>query len=150
MAKSIAAPCMLAAAVQGGAPQLLHAALGTSAAGRSRPVRHACLLKTALHAVASALLFAGQRDPAPQADAQPLPCSPFALLTCVACPPLPAPLPGQANEILHHKLTLNGYLAEFTGQSMETITADTDRDFFMSAQEAVSYLSTQLANVLPL
>lgn len=43
----------------------------------------------------------------------------------------------QANEILHHKLTLNGYLAEFTGQSMDTITADTDRDFFMSAQEAV-------------
>ena len=28
----------------------------------------------------------------------------------------------QANEILHHKLTLNGYLAQFTGQSMETIT----------------------------
>ena len=28
----------------------------------------------------------------------------------------------QANEILHHKLTLNGYLAEFTSQSMETIT----------------------------
>jgi hypothetical protein len=43
----------------------------------------------------------------------------------------------QANEILHHKLTLNGYLAEFTGQGMDTITADTDRDFFMSAQEAV-------------
>lgn len=49
------------------------------------------------------------------------------------------PLPPQANEILHHKLTLNGYLAEFTGQSMETITADTDRDFFMGAQEAVEY-----------
>ena len=48
------------------------------------------------------------------------------------------PFFSQANEILHHKLTLNGYLAEFTGQSMETITADTDRDFFMSAQEAVS------------
>ena len=31
----------------------------------------------------------------------------------------------QANEILHHKLTLNGYLAEFTGQGMEQITADT-------------------------
>ena len=31
----------------------------------------------------------------------------------------------QANEILHHKLTLNGYLAEFTGQSMERITQDT-------------------------
>merc|ERR1712066_367114 len=45
----------------------------------------------------------------------------------------------QANEILHHKLTLNGYLSEFTGQSMEQITIDTDRDFFMSAQEAVEY-----------
>jgi ATP-dependent Clp protease protease subunit len=45
----------------------------------------------------------------------------------------------QANEILHHKLTLNGYLAEFSGQSMEQITMDTDRDFFMSAQEAVEY-----------
>ncbi|GAB4816518.1 hypothetical protein N2152v2_003564 [Parachlorella kessleri] len=45
----------------------------------------------------------------------------------------------QANEILHHKLTLNGYLAEFSGQSIEQITMDTDRDFFMSAQEAVEY-----------
>ncbi|CAL5220026.1 g1972 [Coccomyxa viridis] len=45
----------------------------------------------------------------------------------------------QANEILHHKLTLNGYLAEFTGQSMETITQDTDRDFFMGAEEATEY-----------
>ena len=45
----------------------------------------------------------------------------------------------QANEILHHKLTLNGYLAEFTGQPMERLTMDTDRDFFMSAAEAVEY-----------
>lgn len=45
----------------------------------------------------------------------------------------------QANEILHHKLTLNGYLSEFTGQSMDRITMDTDRDFFMSAHEAVEY-----------
>lgn len=45
----------------------------------------------------------------------------------------------QANEILHHKLTLNGYLAEFTGKSMEQMTMDTDRDFFMGAQEAVEY-----------
>ena len=45
----------------------------------------------------------------------------------------------QANEILHHKLTLNGYLSEFTGQPMEQITIDTDRDFFMSAEEAVEY-----------
>ena len=45
----------------------------------------------------------------------------------------------QANEILHHKLTLNGYLAEFTKQGIEQITVDTDRDFFMSAKEAVEY-----------
>lgn len=45
----------------------------------------------------------------------------------------------QANEILHHKLTLNGYLSEFSGKDMGTITADTDRDFFMSAKEAVAY-----------
>ncbi len=61
--------------------------------------------------------------------------------TTLSAPALVVPraaLSLQANEILHHKLTLNGYLAEFTGQGMETITADTDRDFFMSAQEAVS------------
>merc|ERR1711920_374773 len=45
----------------------------------------------------------------------------------------------QANEILHHKLTLNGYLAEFTCQTIERITIDTERDFFMSAYEAVAY-----------
>lgn len=45
----------------------------------------------------------------------------------------------QANEILHHKLCLNGYLSEFTGQDMATITKDTDRDNFMSAAEAKEY-----------
>lgn len=45
----------------------------------------------------------------------------------------------QANEILHHKLTLNGYLSNFTGQTIEKITEDTDRDFFMSSKEAVDY-----------
>lgn len=40
----------------------------------------------------------------------------------------------QANEILHHKLTLNGYLSQFTGQTIEQMTKDTDRDFFMSPQ----------------
>jgi len=45
----------------------------------------------------------------------------------------------QANEILHHKLTLNGYLSQFTGQPMDVITRDTDRDFFMSPQEAIEY-----------
>lgn len=52
---------------------------------------------------------------------------------------LPADIEIQANEILHHKLTLNGYLAEFTGKSMEQMTMDTDRDFFMGAEEAVEY-----------
>jgi len=45
----------------------------------------------------------------------------------------------QANEILHHKLTLNGYLSQFSGQPMDVITRDTDRDFFMSPQEAIEY-----------
>ena len=45
----------------------------------------------------------------------------------------------QANEIMHHKSTLNGYLAEFTNQSLEKVMEDTDRDFFMSAEEAVTY-----------
>mmetsp|Transcript_11241 Transcript_11241/g.28466 ORF Transcript_11241/g.28466 Transcript_11241/m.28466 type:complete len:260 (+) Transcript_11241:109-888(+) len=45
----------------------------------------------------------------------------------------------QANEILHHKLTLNGYLSEFSGQPLEKVMEDTDRDFFMSPVEAVEY-----------
>lgn len=45
----------------------------------------------------------------------------------------------QANEIMHHKATLNGYLAQFTGQPLDKITEDTDRDFFMSANEAKEY-----------
>ncbi|KAF3434360.1 hypothetical protein FNV43_RR25463 [Rhamnella rubrinervis] len=45
----------------------------------------------------------------------------------------------QANEMLHHKANLNGYLAYHTGQSLEQINQDTDRDFFMSAKEAKDY-----------
>jgi len=45
----------------------------------------------------------------------------------------------QANEIMHHKSTLNGYLAEFTGKALETVMEDTDRDFFMSAKDAKEY-----------
>lgn len=44
-----------------------------------------------------------------------------------------------ANEILHHKANLNGYLAYHTGQPYEKIVQDTDRDFFMSAKEAKDY-----------
>jgi len=39
----------------------------------------------------------------------------------------------------HHKSTLNGYLAEFTGKPLDTVMEDTDRDFFMSAFEAKDY-----------
>ncbi|CAF2105004.1 unnamed protein product [Brassica oleracea] len=45
----------------------------------------------------------------------------------------------QANEMLHHKANLNGYLAYQTGQCLEKINQDTDRDFFMSAKEAKDY-----------
>ena len=34
---------------------------------------------------------------------------------------------------------LNKILAEASGQPLEKIAADTDRDFFMTAQEAVDY-----------
>lgn len=45
----------------------------------------------------------------------------------------------QAKEILYHKRTLNELLAYHTGQPLERIEADTDRDFFMSAVEAKDY-----------
>ncbi len=45
----------------------------------------------------------------------------------------------QAKEILRMKAELNGILAKNTGQKIETIEADTDRDNFMSAQESVAY-----------
>ena len=41
--------------------------------------------------------------------------------------------------MLHHKANLNGYLAYHTGQSLDRINQDTDRDFFMSAREAKEY-----------
>lgn len=44
-----------------------------------------------------------------------------------------------AKEILSTRERLNAILAKHTGQPMETITKDTDRDFFMSAQESVEY-----------
>ncbi|MBD1913378.1 ATP-dependent Clp endopeptidase proteolytic subunit ClpP [Leptolyngbya sp. PL-A3] len=45
----------------------------------------------------------------------------------------------QAREILYHKQNLNRWLANNTGQPLEKIERDTERDFFMSAQEAVEY-----------
>ncbi len=45
----------------------------------------------------------------------------------------------QAKEILYIKKTLNDALADHTGQPIERITEDTERDFFMSPHEAVEY-----------
>ena len=44
-----------------------------------------------------------------------------------------------AREILRIKETLNNILASHTEQPIEKIQADTDRDFFMSGQEAKEY-----------
>ena len=45
----------------------------------------------------------------------------------------------QADEILYLKNKLNTELSERTGQPLERIQQDTDRDFFMSPQEAIGY-----------
>ena len=45
----------------------------------------------------------------------------------------------QAQEILRLKAYLNGLLAKHCAKPVEDIARDTDRDFFMSAQEAVAY-----------
>jgi ATP-dependent Clp protease, protease subunit len=45
----------------------------------------------------------------------------------------------QARELLRTKKTLNDILAKHTGQAIEVVERDTERDFFMSAQEALEY-----------
>jgi ATP-dependent Clp protease, protease subunit len=45
----------------------------------------------------------------------------------------------QAKEILYLKQKLNQHLADRTGQPLEKIAEDTERDFFMSADEAQEY-----------
>ncbi len=45
----------------------------------------------------------------------------------------------QAKEILYHKNQLNRLLAFHTGQPLERLELDTERDFFMSAEEAKDY-----------
>ena len=45
----------------------------------------------------------------------------------------------QAREILYLKRNLNELLAYHTGQPLEKIEVDTERDFFLSAEEAKSY-----------
>lgn len=44
-----------------------------------------------------------------------------------------------ANEILNSKKILNNILKEKTGQTLKKIEKDTDRDYYMSAEEAKNY-----------
>jgi ATP-dependent Clp protease protease subunit len=44
-----------------------------------------------------------------------------------------------AKEILRMKDELNGILADLSGQNKEKVESDTDRDFFMSAEDAKEY-----------
>ncbi len=44
-----------------------------------------------------------------------------------------------ADHIIHIKNKLNGMLSEYTEQPLETIQRDTERDNFMSAEEACAY-----------
>ncbi|XP_002960346.2 ATP-dependent Clp protease proteolytic subunit 3, chloroplastic [Selaginella moellendorffii] len=45
----------------------------------------------------------------------------------------------QVREMMYHKAKLNKILSRLTGKSEEQIEADTDRDYFMNAWEAVDY-----------
>jgi ATP-dependent Clp protease, protease subunit len=45
----------------------------------------------------------------------------------------------QAREILYHKQRLNQYLADHTSQPYDKIAEDTERDFFMSPEDALNY-----------
>lgn len=45
----------------------------------------------------------------------------------------------QAKQILRLKELLNGIMSRHTGQTLEVIERDTDRDFYMTAQQAVEY-----------
>lgn len=45
----------------------------------------------------------------------------------------------QAREILRLKTRINSILAKHTGQTIERIARDTDRDYYMGATEALEY-----------
>jgi ATP-dependent Clp protease protease subunit len=45
----------------------------------------------------------------------------------------------QAREILKNREKLNEILVQHTGQAIERVRTDTDRDYYMNAQEAIDY-----------
>jgi len=45
----------------------------------------------------------------------------------------------QANEIIRLKKLLNGIIAENTDKTIEEVESDTNRDYYLTAEEAVEY-----------
>jgi ATP-dependent Clp protease protease subunit len=45
----------------------------------------------------------------------------------------------QAQEIIRLRSTINGMLSEHTGKTVEQIAEDTDRDIYMTAEQAKEY-----------
>ena len=45
----------------------------------------------------------------------------------------------QAEEIMRNRDMLNAILASHTGKDIETIAKDTDRDFYLGAEDAKAY-----------
>jgi ATP-dependent Clp protease, protease subunit len=55
----------------------------------------------------------------------------------------------QAKQILRLKSLLNGIMSKHTGQPLETILHDTDRDYYLDAQQAVEYGLVDQVLVMP-
>ncbi len=51
----------------------------------------------------------------------------------------PSDIDIQAREVLRYRVLLNEILSKHTGQTVEQVEKDTDRDYFMSAKEACEY-----------
>ena len=51
----------------------------------------------------------------------------------------PADIDIQAKEVLRYRALLNVILAKHTGQTVDKVEKDTDRDYYMSANEALEY-----------
>jgi len=51
----------------------------------------------------------------------------------------PSDIDIQAREVLRYKALLNQILSRHTGQTVEQVEKDTDRDYYMSAKEACDY-----------
>jgi ATP-dependent Clp protease protease subunit len=55
----------------------------------------------------------------------------------------------QAKQIMRLKSLLNGIMSKHTGQPLETILHDTDRDYYLDAQQAVEYGLVDQVLVMP-